>query len=454
MNLIAVSLRNVKVRLLSSILTMISITVGTGLLAALWLLMAELDRGYKASIGGYRAIVGSKDSSPLEVVLNTVLNLGYAKGVVKLSTYEDLRKGKIGPRCEVRYAIPQARGDTYSRFQFPIIGTTDGMFSEFELGERDHHLEFSAGGPWVFAHGDLMDFAKHKAELVAHMAEHEGSHDGHHHDVELQASWKSAVIGSKVALDLGLGLGDVIVPVHGVEGEIGSHAHEDFGCAIVGILAPTSSPIDRAIYIPLGTFLSMDDHVALRETDGADPGDVLLSAIIAKPVHRIGDRYLELAFQTRSDGQVAVPAKEIPRLMEMVGNVRVILLVVSYLVLVVAATSILVALYNTMNERRREIAIMRALGARRLQIMRVILQEALLVSLVGGALGVAVCHLAAWALSGTLEGLAGVAVDWTAFSIEELWLILAVAALGGIAGILPAAKGSRTPVADHLGPIS
>ena len=128
--------------------------------------------------------------------------------------------------------------------------------------------------------------------------------------------------------------------------------------------------------------------------------------------------------------------------------------IVSYLVLVVAATSILVALYNTMNERRREIAIMRSLGARRLQIMRVILQEALLVSLLGAALGVGVCHGAAWALSDALEGTAGVAVEWTSFSIEELWLILAVASLGGAAGILPALKGSRTPVADHLGPIS
>jgi len=453
-NLIAVSLRNVKVRLLSSVLTTISITVGTALLAALWLLMVELDRGYKASIGGYRAVVGSKDSSPLEIVMNTVLNLGSAKGVVRLSTYEDLRKGKAGPRCQVRYAIPQARGDTFSRFRFPIIGTTDGMFTEFELGGRDQHLEFAEGEPWAFGHSDLMAFAKVKADLAEHMAEHDGSHDGHDHGIELPETWKHAVIGSKVALKLGLELGDTIVPVHGVEGEIGSHAHEDFGCSIVGILAPTNSPIDRAIYIPLGTFLSMDDHVALRETDGADPGDVLLSAIIAKPVHRIGDRYLELAFQTRSDGQVAVPAKEIPRLMEMVGNARDVLQIVSYLVLVVAATSVLVALYNTMNERRREIAIMRSLGARRLQIMRVILQEASLVSLVGAVLGVLACHVAAWALSDSLEETAGVAVDWTTFSIEELWLILGVTALGGVAGILPAIKGSRTPVAVHLGPIS
>ncbi len=448
MNLLAISLRNLRVRALSSALTTVSIAVGTALLASLWLLMAELDRGYTASIGGSRAIVGSKDGSPLELVLSAVLNLGQPQGVVKLSTYLDLHDNRLPPRCHVRYAIPQARGDTYSRFHFPVIGTTDEMFSAFELGGREQHLAFAAGEAWRFGHADLLEFARAAAEHAAHQA------SGEEHAHAPPAPWRHAVIGATVARRLELGLGDALVPVHGLADQVGSHEHEDFACAVSGILAPTNTPLDRAIFIPLGTFLSMDQHVAVREGEGAASGDVLLSAILVRPRHPVGDRHLELHFQTRPDAQVAVPAKEIPRLMEMVGSAQQVLQVVSYLVLVVAATAILVALYNTMHERRREIAIMRALGARRAQILRVILQEAALVSLVGGALGVVACHAAAFGLHGVVEVVAGVAVDWSAFSLVELWLILGVALLGGLAGALPALKGSRTQVAENLGPIS
>ena len=107
-----------------------------------------------------------------------------------------------------------------------------------------------------------------------------------------------------------------------------------------------------------------------------------------------------------------------------------------------------------MNERRREIAIMRSLGARRAQIVRIILQEALLISLIGSVLGVVLCHVATYDLSPLVADLTGVSVDWMAFSVDELWLIVGVAVLGGLAGVLPAIKGSMTEVADNLGPIS
>ncbi len=458
MKLVSVSLRNLRVRMLSSVLTGMSILLGTGLLASLWLLRDELRRGYVASIGGFPAIVGSKDSSPLEIVTSTALNLGSPQGVVKLQTYIDLHEDKLPARYHVHYAIPQARGDTYSDRYLPIIGTTDEMFSRYELG-KDRHLEFSAGEPWQFTHEDLMLFASDKAELAAHMAEHEAtgeSHDGHDHHMHVPVAWRRAVIGSKVSRWLGLGLGAEIVPVHGRQDEVGAHTHDDYSCVVSGILAPTNSPIDRAIFIPLGTFLSMDDHVAVRAQDAVDaePGDVLLSAILVKPRHHMGPRYLEQYFQTRPDAQVALAQKEIPRLMEIVGSAQDVLQVVSLLVLIVAAAAVLVALYNTMNERRREIAIMRSLGARRIQVIWVILLEALFVSAVGATLGVLACHGAAWAFGGLIEDVAGVAIDWARFSKDELWLIAGVTALGGLAGVLPAIKGSLTPVADHLGPIS
>lgn len=457
MNLLAVSLRNLRVRLLSSCLTTVSILLGTALLASLWLLLSEAERRYTSNVKGYGVLVGPKDGSPLDLVLSTVFNLtdlAPPSGLVPMSVYRELHDGPLRKRYAILYAIPQCRGDNYK--SFPVIGTTDEMFSQFRRGTKGKDadgnsipitVEFAAGGPFEFGHDDLIEFAEHEATHVHHPGEH------HHH--EIPEPWRAAVIGADVAEDLGLQLGDEVTPVHGVADEITAHVHEEATCRVVGVLDATNTPLDRSIFIPIGTFLSMSKHDAIRASQEASADNVGLSAIIVETVRPtpFGQR-LRYEFQTRSDAQAAIPWFEVSRLLQVVGNASEVLRVVSYLVLVVAGISILVALYNTMNERRREIAIMRSLGARRMQIVGVILQEALLVSLVGAVLGVGACHAAAAAFSGAIEDVTGVAVEWTSFSVAEVWLILGVSLLGGFAGIAPAIKGSLTPVADHLGPIS
>ncbi len=460
MNLFAVSLRNLRVRSLSSCLTMASIALGTALLGGIWLLLAEAERKYTSNVKGFGVVIGPKEGSGLDLVLSTVFNfseLAPPTGLVPLSVYRELHDKRMRRRFAIKYAIPQCRGDNFKGF--PVIGTTDEMFSLFSRGNlgKDadgktipNPLTFVDGGPFVFSHEDLLAFAEEEA---AHAAEH--ADPNHVHDHTIPGKWRQAVIGAAVAKRLGLTVGDTIVPVHGVADEITAHVHEEAACAINGVLVATGTPIDRSIFIPIGTFLSMSKHDAIRETQEAEAGNVGLSAIVVDTVRPTPfAQKLRYEFQTRADAQAAWPWFEVSRLLEVVGNASQVLRVVSYLVLVVAGISILVALYNTMNERRREIAIMRSLGARRLQIIRVILQEALLVSLVGGVVGVLLCHLAAYALGPVVEDVAGVALDWAAFSIQEVWLILGVGALGAVAGLLPAIKGSTTPVADHLGPIS
>jgi putative ABC transport system permease protein len=114
--------------------------------------------------------------------------------------------------------------------------------------------------------------------------------------------------------------------------------------------------------------------------------------------------------------------------------------------------SITVAIYNTMNERRREIAIMRSLGARRLQILTIITAEAALLSFFGAVLGVAVCHAAAFLLRGVVEDMTGVYLEWLQLRWWEPVLIGGVTGVGALAGLLPAVKGSMTQVADNLAP--
>ncbi|MEZ5964684.1 MAG: FtsX-like permease family protein [Planctomycetota bacterium] len=455
MRLFAISVRNLRTRVVSTVLTALSILLGTALLAALWLLIDQTNERYNASTAGYKAIVGPKEGAPLALVLNTVYNLGFTPGVVPFSVYRELHA-----RGETRYVIPQARGDTY--LGFPVIGTTDEMFTKFRRGEHGP-LEFAAGKAFEFTHEQFdhlaEDLAAGRIEIGHHHHEGDADHDheptqDHEHDHAAEmAAQRQAVIGAEVARRGGMKVGDWITPVHGAEDDPDPHVHEESKCEVVGVLAPTRTPLDSSIFIPLSVFLTMDKHEGAVRATGGDK-QVALTALIVDFKTHMGANWLRHEFQTRADAQAAWTTFEVTELMRMVGNATDVLRVVAWLVLVVAAVSIAVALYNTMNERRREIAIMRALGARRWQIMSIILVEAVLIAGIGAALGVVACHGATWLWGDVVEARTGVFVSWAAFSREELYLILGVAGLGGLAGVLPAVKGSRTQVADNLVPTS
>ncbi|MGE0143586.1 MAG: FtsX-like permease family protein [Planctomycetota bacterium] len=466
MRLSAIAWRNLRIRGLSSSLTAFSVALGTGLIAAIWLLLAQVESRYTSSLAGYDAIVGPKQGSSLQLFLSTVLNLDDPAGVLPMSVYRELRDGRLAKRYGVRYAIPQSRGDTFGGF--PVIGTTDEMFTKFSRGsDGKAQLVLAEGSAWTFSHEDFLSFANDYArELTAHggdLHDHDhagGEEAGHEHLEFPKKEWCKAVIGATVAAKLGLGLGDTFTPVHGQD-EPGAHTHEEAKTTIVGVLARTGTPIDRSIFVPIGLQLSLDEHNAIQPPRGTNPASleftadmVQISAIVIDARHPLAASNLRYDFQTRPDAQVAWPGQEIAKLLGLVGDAAGILRVVAWLVIVVAAAGVLVALYNTMNERRREIAIMRALGARRGQVFAIVVIEAGIVALFGAVLGVLLAHGAAFAAGPAIQDRVNVPIDPMAFTSDEIWLILAVGAVGVVAGLLPAIKGAATEVASNLGPIS
>lgn len=147
MRLVSISLRNLRIRLVATVLTTLSIVVATALYAAILTMAEQTAARYEGSIGGYQAIAGPNGASELELVLNTIFNVGEAPGLIPLEVCQKLRRGRgIGRRSQVRFAIPQARGDSISSFNFPVIATTDEMFSKFEW--RRAPLAFAQGGPF------------------------------------------------------------------------------------------------------------------------------------------------------------------------------------------------------------------------------------------------------------------------------------------------------------------
>src|SRR5690606_5096004 len=210
----------------------------------------------------------------------------------------------------------------------------------------------------------------------------------------LQKEWAQAVIGSRVARALELKLGSVITPVHGKVGEFGWHPHPEAACAVVGILEPTNSPIDSTIYLPIGIHFLIDGHeggvfitkmgagespVSVADKP-VDPMRIALTAVIMDPLDYLGSQRLRRQYESHEEAQVAWPQDVVPKFLRQIGKAGDALAVIAWLVLLVAAISITVAIYNTMTVRRRAIAIMRSRGARRFQILSMITGEAALLA--------------------------------------------------------------------------
>jgi putative ABC transport system permease protein len=486
MSLLQIAWRNFCHRSLSSILTTLSLALGVGLVAIVLCVYGVITEAFtrNASVG-YNLVVGPK-GSPLQLTLNSVYylsqpieNLPYteymeffpqedrAAMVDRFGGDEQLasRNGRYAPYVAGGYAIPLALGDYFGEFR--VVGTTPEFFEKLRHGPNvDEEFTFSEGRA-------LQDFS----------AEH---------------GYFEAVVGSRVASEMNVGAGDQFNPTHG---DPTGHGH-DLGFTIVGVMDPTGTPHDRAAFVNLEGFYLMDGHakpieeeesaseesvegesdqdgVAAESGDDevqaethidsaaatdeplslAQPGDYRLLSIPEREVTSILVRNGNLMFAPAMQNainelpwaQAAAPIGEINKLMSLiVGPLLTALLIITLITCVVAAVGILVAIYNSMNDRRRDIAVMRALGARRDTVTAIILFESGLIAVIGGAVGWVLAHFAIWCYSGQIEQQTGVQVGFLTISDFEVWILPLVFGLALIAGFLPAWTAYRTDVGSNL----
>ena len=366
---------------------------------------------------GFDAVLGAR-GSPLQLVLNTVFHLETSPGNIPWTMYQ---KMKNDPRVEL--AVPYALGDNYRGFR--IVGTETTLFTKFEY--RDS-VRFQTQG-----NGRFFDPTR-----------------------------QEAVLGSYAAQKLGLRIGDNFNPYHGLVFDKSMRHDEQY--TVVGVLEPTNSPSDRVIWIPIEGIYRMEGHV-LRG-DGED--------FVAQPGQDIPDEHKEvsavmLKFRNpqigfmvdatiNKQGKVATLAWPIgavmARLFDKIGWINQILALVSYLVVVVAGGSILASVYNSINERRREFAILRALGARRETVFAVIVLEAASIAALGVITGFIVYGAIFTGASTIVRAQTGIVLDMLKLHPVFVIVPVCVILLGTIAGVVPAVKAYRTDVATNLTPIS
>lgn len=459
MSLIKIAIRSIQQRGVASSLTMFSMALGVALIVAVLVVYGVVNQSFRGSANGYEMIVGKKGSS-LQLVLNTVYHLGRANEPLPWTYYKEFQDGGQFAGI-VRYAIPYCLGDNYEGHR--IVATTPEMFEAFEFAPGRKY-EFAAGRNFgqaaALAAGEKLP--PKQPTMVLPDEDEAGAEE--HHDHKVPPFFNEAVIGALVARQTGLKVGDSFEPTHGVSETADGHKHDPV--KVVGVLKPTGTPNDQALFMNIEGFFLLDGHSKSGEHHhGPLPEEEReVSAILIK-CREIGAAP-GLA-QRINEGDIAMaayPRSEISTLIDkMVGPVLKLLLVVAGLVVVVAGVGIIVSIYNSMNERRREIAIMRSLGAGRGKVLSIVMLESLLLALGGGVLGFLLGHGLLAAAGPAILDRTGVEVGFFNFPTAEislkhgvivypieLVLLPALVLLAGLVGYFPAMAAYKTDVSRAL----
>jgi len=489
--------KQMRQRALGTWLTLLSILLSVALATAVLLALRESGKVFGQTEYGYDVVVGAKGSK-LQLVLNTVYHLDVSPGNVPYAVYEAM----ASPRNpQVRIAVPYAVGDTFKGHR--IVGTLPKLFGLDDEGKPlppERVLEYRPGRKYELAEGRVFHPEKFEAVIGAGVAKRTGLTIGskfeavHGNPEEGQTEhvheFKWEVVGilkpTQTANDGVLFIPLISFYAIGEHGE-GLKAQSMLrGMAGGGTpaLPPTPSPTPAKAPAPSPPPAeSKDDHHDDHSKEGGAGGKEMM--VDDHPghdhdehfhVHGDGIIHLDIPKEQWAVSAILVKARggfQAQQLLYMINNGPVamavspamemrtffdnflrgsvlLLLAISALVSVVAAVSILVSIYNAVSARLPEIAIMRALGATRAKILTMICLEAGFIGLLGGVLGLIVGHLLAGAGATFFAQRVGERIDWVTPSGLELVYLGGVVLLAVLAGLVPALKAYRTPVATNL----
>ncbi|MEL6829924.1 MAG: FtsX-like permease family protein [Pseudomonadota bacterium] len=403
-------------RKVSATLTMLAVALSVALFLGVEKARDAARSGFENTISETELIVGAR-SGPINLLLYSVFRLGNATAEISWQAYEDIRD-----RDGVEWAVPISLGDSHRGFR--VMGTTKAYFDRYKYsGGQD--LEFSEGVEF----DDLFD----------------------------------AVIGSQVARTLNYDIGQRLILTHGIgAGGIADHDNRPF--RVVGILRPTGTPVDRTIHVSLEAITAI--HVGWESgarnpmADSLTEDTIRTFNLTPRTVTAVfvGLERIDTVFRTmraintnRDEPLLAImPGPTLFDLWTVMGNAERILIAISAFVVAVGLVSILTSLLTSLNERRREMSILRAVGARPRHILILMMLEAAALGFIGAALGALLVQLIFAIFAPILSANYGIALTGTGLGQIDLMTIGSVTGVAILLGLGPALVALRRSLADGL----
>jgi putative ABC transport system permease protein len=396
MNLASISYSYLRARALNTVLNVLLLALGIAIITLLLLTTAQLEERMGRDARGIDLVAGAK-GSPMQVILSAIYHLDVPTGNIPLKEAREIARHRM-----VRHTIPLALGDSYKGFR--IVGTNHDYL-------RHYDGKLAAGRAW---------------------------------EKPLEA-----VLGTEVADRERLKVGDKFVGAHGV-GEKPGDEHGESPYLVTGVLARSGTVLDRLVLTSVESVWAVHDaHQGMDKKEAGDE-DKEITALLIQYASPLAVAVLPRYINNNSTMQAASPAYETARLFSIIGVGVDVLRGFALVLILSAGLSLFIALYNALSERRYELAVMRALGARPAKLLALMLFEGLLLAVLGAVAGLILGHLLTEVLGTMLKSAQQVAVTGLTWVPGELWLVALAVAVGVVSALLPAWRAYRTDIAHTL----
>ena len=406
------ALRSLGNRRFTVLLTLLSVALSVALLLGVERIRIETRSAFVRSVAGTDLIIGAR-AHPVQLLLYSVFRVGDATNNLDYASFKE-----IAARPDVAWAVPISLGDSHRGFR--VLGTSTDYFEHVGFSD-DRRLEFQAGRPF----GDLYD----------------------------------AVLGADVARDLGYATASRIVLAHGTA-RVSTSLHDDQPFIVSGVLARTGTPADQSVYVSLEAIEAIHRNwrggTRVARTPTAPlPAELVPTTITAA---FIGLKSRSSAFglqrqinEYRGEPLTAIlPGVALSQLWSILGSVERALLATAACVVAAALMVLLTSVAATLNERRREMAILRAVGAAPRHIFALLLMEALALSVGGVLAGYALLEIALGVFAPLIESRYGLYLPGRLPTTDEVILLAGIAAGGLMVGLVPAFIAYRRSIADGM----
>lgn len=396
-------------------LTIFAIALSVMLVLGVERIRHDAKSSFANTISGTDLIVGARSGS-IQLLLYSVFRIGNATNNISWRSYQEIAK-----RPEVAWAVPLSLGDSHRGFR--VMGTTASYFQHYRYG-RKQPVEFSVGNPF----DDVFD----------------------------------AVLGADVAEALGYKVDDAIVVAHGL-GRAGFSKHDDKPFKVSGVLRKTGTPVDRTVHISLAAIEAI--HIDWQ-SGSRIPGMTVDAEAVRKmnlqprsiTAFLVGTKSRFAAFQLqrtinkypREPLLATLPGIALQELWDLMGTAEAALSAISIFVVASGLLGMLTMLLSSLNERQREIAILRSVGARPVHIFSLLVTEAMFITLVGTILGLALLYVGLLIAQPIIDSQYGLYLSIGLPSLRDVAIIGVVILAGTFMGSLPGYRAYRQSLANGL----